>query len=120
MGETVTSEVIVMNQHTSVLAADSAVTFRGKRYLNGVQKIFPLDKAGPVYAMIYGNGSYCDLEWKVIFDEFSKKYSERQESIINHTENFIRFLANIKTESTIKIDDKVFLYNFDDVIFTPI
>ena len=116
-----TSEVILMNQHTVVLAADSAVTFRDGRssatsYLNGVQKIFTLDDQGPICAMIYGSGSYCGLQWRVVFEEFADKYRSTCDTVEAYSATLVKFLANIKEEAGFEIDDARYYHNFDQYI----
>jgi hypothetical protein len=116
-----TSEIILMNQHTVVLAADSAVSFtdadnRPLGYLNGVQKIFTLDDEGPICVMIYGTTVYCNVHWKVIFDEFVNRTKSRISNIEECAELLMRFLANIKDEAGFEMGDDVFYSNFDDYI----
>ena len=120
-GRCMTSEVILMNQHTVVLAADSAVTFRDGRssatsYLNGVQKIFTLDDQGPICAMIYGSGSYCGLQWRIVFEEFANTYRASCDTVETYAEKLVKFLANIKEEAGFEIDDARYYQNFDQYI----
>lgn len=76
-----TSEVLILNKHAVVLAADSAVTTspardgEHPRYSKTASKLFELSDNGNVAAMIFGGASIDLVPWELLIKLFRKSIS---------------------------------------------
>ncbi|MDC5005524.1 hypothetical protein OFM98_16290, partial [Acinetobacter baumannii] len=61
-----TAEVAIINSNGVALAADSAVTVRGKKIFNSALKLFSLSKTEPVGIMVYGTAELLAVPWETL------------------------------------------------------
>lgn len=94
-----TCEVMLMNMQGVALAADSAVTittFDDRGHVAGVlaqsqvEKIFLIDEAGPVAAMIYGDARFGDYPWKTVLHALQQAIGGRR---LGAEETAVRLVA---------------------------
>ena len=112
----VTSEVLLMNLEAVVLGADSAVTItgaeRGRFSQSGIEKIFLINEAGPVAAMVYGGGSYAGLPWKTVLGQFRDYCGEPLLTIEDYSERLISYLADIGEHTNVGLNENYEILNF--------
>lgn len=79
-----TSEVIVMNKHAMVLAADSATTVRQfiegefkERYYKGANKLFELSAHNPVGLMLYDSSTVDGVPWEIIAKTYRRELRDK-------------------------------------------
>jgi hypothetical protein len=73
---------MLMNLEGIALAADSAVTIVDSRGVStfsqtGVDKVFVLDEAAPIGAMVYGLATFADYPWKTVMAAFLAQSKDR-------------------------------------------
>ena len=92
-----TSEVVLMNRQAVAMAADSAVTISGDRYLKtyqSVDKLFPLVDGQPVAVMIYNNAEIMSTPWETVISLYREQARGRAlESVEAYAEDFMEFLS---------------------------
>lgn len=117
-----TSEVLLMNLEAVALGADSAVTLwsrnRGMVSQTGIDKIFVINEAGPVAAMIYGNGSYAGLPWKTVLGEFGIGCGRATLTINEYRKRLVTFLASLDQLPTLPNDTRDELETFRVYVVT--
>lgn len=92
-----TSEVVLMNRQAVAMAADSAVTISGDRYLKtyqSVDKLFPLVDGQPVAVMIYNNAEIMSTPWETVISLYREQARGRPlETVSAYAEDFMEFLS---------------------------
>ena len=92
-----TSEVVLMNRQAVAMAADSAVTISGDRYLKtyqSVDKLFPLVDGQPVAVMIYNNAEIMSTPWETVISLYREQSRGRPlETVSAYAEDFMEFLS---------------------------
>lgn len=92
-----TSEVVLMNRQAVAMAADSAVTISGDRYLKTYQsadKLFPLVDGQPVAVMIYNNAEIMSTPWETVISLYREQARGRPlDTIEAYAEDFMEFLS---------------------------
>ncbi len=92
-----TSEVVLMNRQAVAMAADSAVTISGDRYLKtyqSVDKLFPLVEGQPVAVMIYNNAEIMSTPWETVISLYREQSRGRPlETVAAYAEDFMEFLS---------------------------
>ena len=89
-----TAIVGFMNKRGVAVAADSAVTLGNThKVVNSGNKIFTLSKYAPVGVTTYGNASFMDTPWEIIFKLFRKHIGRKKFATLeDYISNFIEFL----------------------------
>ena len=92
-----TSEVVLMNRQAVAMAADSAVTISGDRYLktyNSADKLFPLVDGQPVAVMIDNNAEIMSTPWETVISLYREQARGRPlDSVSAYAEDFMEFLS---------------------------
>ncbi len=92
-----TSEVVLMNRQAVAMAADSAVTISGDRYLKtyqSVDKLFPLVDGQPVAVMIYNNAEIMSTPWETVISLYREQARGRPlDTVDAYAEDFMEFLS---------------------------
>jgi len=92
-----TSEVVLMNRQAVAMAADSAVTISGDRYLKtyqSVDKLFPLVDGQPIAVMIYNNAEIMSTPWETVISIYREQARGRSlETVDAYAEDFMEFLS---------------------------
>lgn len=92
-----TSEVVLMNRQAVAMAADSAVTISGDRYLKtyqSVDKLFPLVEGQPVAVMIYNNAEIMSTPWETVISLYREHAKGRPlDTVAAYGEDFMEFLS---------------------------
>jgi len=92
-----TSEVVLMNRQAVAMAADSAVTISGDRYLKtyqSVDKLFPLVDGQPVAVMIYNNAEIMSTPWETVISLYREQARGRPlETVSAYAQDFMEFLS---------------------------
>ncbi|MEO1252824.1 MAG: hypothetical protein AAFW81_10820 [Pseudomonadota bacterium] len=92
-----TSEVVLMNRQAVAMAADSAVTISGDRYLKtyqSVDKLFPLVDGQPVAVMIYNNAEIMSTPWETVISLYREHSRGRPlDTVAAYAEDFMEFLS---------------------------
>jgi hypothetical protein len=92
-----TSEVVLMNRQAVAMAADSAVTITGDRYLKtyqSVDKLFPLVDGQPVAVMIYNNAEIMSTPWETVISLYREQARGRPlETVSAYADDFMEFLS---------------------------
>ncbi len=92
-----TSEVVLMNRQAVAMAADSAVTISGDRYLktyNSADKLFPLVEGQPVAVMIYNNAEIMSTPWETVISLYREQARGRPlDTVGAYAEDFMEFLS---------------------------
>lgn len=92
-----TSEVVLMNRQSVAMAADSAVTISGDRYLKtyqSVDKLFPLVEGQPIAVMIYNNAEIMSTPWETVISLYREQARSRPlETVAAYAEDFMEFLS---------------------------
>ncbi len=92
-----TSEVVLMNRQAVAMAADSAVTISGDRYLKtyqSVDKLFPLVDGQPVAVMIYNNAEIMSTPWETVISLYREQARGRAlETVAAYADDFMEFLS---------------------------
>ncbi len=92
-----TSEVVLMNRQAVAMAADSAVTISGDRYLKtyqSVDKLFPLVDGQPVAVMIYNNAEIMSTPWETVISLYREQSRGRTlDTVAAYAEDFMEFLS---------------------------
>lgn len=92
-----TSEVVLMNRQAVAMAADSAVTISGDRYLKtyqSVDKLFPLVDGQPVAVMIYNNAEIMSTPWETVISLYREQARGRPlDTVQAYAEDFMEFLS---------------------------
>lgn len=92
-----TSEVVLMNRQAVAMAADSAVTISGDRYLKtyqSVDKLFPLVDGQPIAVMIYNNAEIMSTPWETVISLYREQARGRSlETVAAYAEDFMEFLS---------------------------
>ena len=92
-----TSEVVLMNRQAVAMAADSAVTISGDRYLKtyqSVDKLFPLVDGQPIAVMIYNNAEIMSTPWETVISLYREQSRGRAlETVAAYAEDFMEFLS---------------------------
>ena len=92
-----TSEVVLMNRQAVAMAADSAVTISGDRYLKTYQsadKLFPLVDGQPVAVMIYNNAEIMSTPWETVISLYREQARGRPlDTVEAYVEDFMEFLS---------------------------
>jgi hypothetical protein len=96
---------MLMNLEGVALAADSAVTMQGGGRVrpisqSGVDKIFVLDDASPVGAMVYGLATFDEFPWKTVLQAFSAQANGRFDGVQDCSGKLTRFLAELDGEGS--------------------
>ncbi len=106
-----TSEVLLMNLEAAVLGADSAATMfdaQGRPFSqSGVEKIFIINEAAPVAAMVYGGGAFAGYPWKTVLDDFSRKCGPRPLALNAYAERLLDYLAKFGEEGDLKLEPEI-------------
>jgi len=92
-----TSEVVLMNRQAVAMAADSAVTISGDRYLKtyqSVDKLFPLVDGQPIAVMIYNNAEIMSTPWETVISLYREQTRGRpMETVAAYADDFMEFLS---------------------------
>lgn len=92
-----TSEVVLMNRQAVAMAADSAVTISGDRYLKTYQsadKLFPLVEGQPIAVMIYNNAEIMSTPWETVISLYREQARGRPlDTVEAYAEDFMEFLS---------------------------
>ena len=92
-----TSEVVLMNRQAVAMAADSAVTISGDRYLKtyqSVDKLFPLVDGQPIAVMIYNNAEIMSTPWETVISLYREQARGRAlDTVSAYAEDFMEFLS---------------------------
>ena len=92
-----TSEVVLMNRQAVAMAADSAVTISGDRYLktyNSADKLFPLVDGQPIAVMIYNNAEIMSTPWETVISLYREQARGRTlDTVAAYAEDFMEFLS---------------------------
>ncbi len=92
-----TSEVVLMNRQAVAMAADSAVTISGDRYLKTYQsadKLFPLVDGQPIAVMIYNNAEIMSTPWETVISLYREQARGRPlDTVEAYAEDFMEFLS---------------------------
>ncbi len=91
-----TAEVGVMNTMGVALAADSAVTVRGKaeKIHISAEKLFQLSDSAPVGAMLYGNAFFVGLPWETIVKSYRRHLGDTLfETVREYAEHLLSWLG---------------------------
>ena len=92
-----TSEVVLMNRQAVAMAADSAVTISGDRYLktyNSVHKLFPLVDGQPIAVMIYNNAEIMSTPWETVISLYREQARGRSlDTVAAYADDFMEFLS---------------------------
>ncbi len=92
-----TSEVVLMNRQAVAMAADSAVTISGDRYLktyNSVDKLFPLVDGQPIAVMIYNNAEIMSTPWETVISLYREQSRGRSlDTVAAYADDFMEFLS---------------------------
>lgn len=92
-----TSEIVLMNRQSVAMAADSAVTISGDRYLKtyqSVDKLFPLVDGQPVAVMIYNNAEIMSTPWETVISLYREQARGRSlETVAAYADDFMEFLS---------------------------
>ena len=92
-----TSEVVLMNRQAVAMAADSAVTISGDRYLktyNSVDKRFPLVDGQPIAVMIYNNAEIMSTPWETVISLYREQARGRSlDTVAAYADDFMEFLS---------------------------
>ena len=92
-----TSEIVLMNRQAVAMAADSAVTISGDRYLKtyqSVDKLFPLVDGQPVAVMIYNNAEIMSTPWETVISLYREQARGRPLATVSaYAEDFMEFLS---------------------------
>ena len=92
-----TSEVVLMIRQAVAMAADSAVTISGDRYLKtyqSVDKLFPLVDGQPVAVMIYNNAEIMSTPWETVISLYREQARGRAlDTVQAYAEDFMEFLS---------------------------
>ena len=92
-----TSEVVLMNRQAVAMAADSAVTISGDRYLktyNSVDKLFPLVDGQPIAVMIYNNAEIMSTPWETVISLYREQARGRSlDTVAAYADDFMEFLS---------------------------
>ncbi|WP_425410552.1 hypothetical protein [Hyphococcus sp.] len=92
-----TSEVVLMNRQAVAMAADSAVTISGDRYLKtyqSVDKLFPLVENQPVGVMIYNNAEIMSTPWETVISLYREQARSRPlDTVAAYAEDFMEFIS---------------------------
>ena len=92
-----TSEVVLMNRQAVAMAADSAVTISGDRYLKtyqSVDKLFPLVDGQPIAVMIYNNAEIMSTPWETVISLYREQARGRPlDTVAAYAEDFMEFLS---------------------------
>lgn len=92
-----TSEVVLMNRQAVAMAADSAVTISGDRYLktyNSADKLFPLVEGQPVAVMIYNNAEIMSTPWETVISLYREHARGRSfDTLAAYGEDFMEFIS---------------------------
>lgn len=91
------------------MGADSAVTLSDgaqvRLHQNSIHKIHVLNEAGPVAAMVYGNGVFAGLPWSTVLGQFRQRMGDTQLlSIDAYAQSLIGFLGNLNTDDGLTPD----------------
>ncbi len=85
-----------MNKGAIALAADSAVTIKGKKVRNGVEKLFKLSNDPPRGMMIFGNANFQKIPMETLIKQYSKDADFKSlENIENIQEDFLKYLGRV-------------------------
>ncbi|PQA88142.1 hypothetical protein [Hyphococcus luteus] len=92
-----TSEVVLMNRQAVAMAADSAVTISGERYLktyNSADKLFPLVENQPVAVMIYNNAEIMSTPWETVISLYREQSRGRPlDTVAAYADDFMEFIS---------------------------
>src|SRR5262245_20254388 len=103
-----TAEVAVMNKLAVALAADSAVTVRGRtqpKIYDTVNKLFALSKYHPVGVMVYGGAEFMGIPWESIIKVYRSTLRKRHFPSLNeYATHFLTFLEDDRTFITPSIE----------------
>ncbi|GJL95532.1 MAG: hypothetical protein DHS20C05_19370 [Hyphococcus sp.] len=92
-----TSEVVLMNRQAVAMAADSAVTISGDRYLKtyqSVDKLFPLVDGQPIAVMIYNNAEIMSTPWETVISLYREQARGRSlDTVAAYADDFMEFLS---------------------------
>ncbi len=92
-----TSEVVLMNRQAVAMAADSAVTISGDRYLktyNSADKLFPLVENQPVAVMIYNNAEIMSTPWETVISLYREQSRGRPlDTVAAYADDFMEFIS---------------------------
>jgi hypothetical protein len=92
-----TAEIVIMNRHAVVMAADSVVTNTaydgGKKTYPSANKLFALSYKHSIGVMTYGNADLIDLPWETIIKSYRKVADKKRfKKLIDCVHDFINFL----------------------------
>ncbi|MEI1679960.1 hypothetical protein V8P49_01885 [Acinetobacter baumannii] len=88
-----TAEVAIINSNGVALAADSAVTVRGKKIFNSALKLFSLSKTEPVGIMVYGTAELLAVPWETLIKLNRKSINgKKYPKLEDYCDQFINYL----------------------------
>lgn len=91
-----TSEILIMNNNSIVMAADSAVTIDDRKTYNGVNKLFKLSNDPPMGIMIFGKANFVSIPMETIIKEYRRKRNFKElENIMEIKKDFIEYLSEL-------------------------
>lgn len=117
-----TAEVVVMNTRGVALAADSAVTIRGKKVYNSANKLFPLSDHHSVGVMVFGSAQFMNIPWETIIKLYGKQLADEQlDTLEDYSDRFVEYLHQNEYPELMSQQDqdlftKEFLYSKIDSI----
>lgn len=114
-----TSEILILNKKSIVLAADSAQTI-GEHVYQGIEKIFELSKAPAMAMMTYNNGEFMDIPLSTLIKDYrhNRDFSKlkNMENILN---DFIIYLEE-NTKKFSKPEIKIEINEFKKYVIKEI
>ena len=111
-----TTEIIIANKNSIIMAADSVVTIENKKTYDSAEKLFFLSNEPPLGMTIFGSANFEGVPMETLIKEFRKEYNfKKNPDIIKIKDAFLKFMAKntIKTDIKELISEKMkkFKYN---------
>ncbi len=115
--ESVTCEVVVMNQGGVALAADSALTWgENQKIYCGAEKLFQLTPSCPIGIMVYDQADIMGMPWEIVIKTYAEQRGNRKLGKVEHYANdFLNFVeeADALFPETVQRDYvKWLIYNY--------
>ncbi|NIY77153.1 hypothetical protein HED22_15985 [Thalassospira sp. HF15] len=120
-----TSEIVIMNRHAIVLAADSATTVtrtvkgkREERYFKGANKIFQLSSHHPVGVMIYNSADLHGVPWEILIKDFRQHIGDKQFSHLEgYVDEFFEYIASHAHIFPADVKEQILLSKLEDIFW---
>ncbi|WP_130471558.1 hypothetical protein [Candidatus Magnetaquicoccus inordinatus] len=116
-----TSEVLLMNKHAVVIAADSAVTLMYEphaRYSKHANKIFDISIHGNIAATIFSSAEIDRVPWKLVLKLFREELSSQPPlaKLDNYVEKIIDFVQDNECLFPIDVRNAVLKSRFSYIV----